>query len=58
MTYTTLLNSPPFLFADDTSCLAENKNLDALIAHVNSKLQKLVLWFKANKMAVNVNKTN
>jgi hypothetical protein len=47
-----------FLFADDTSCLAENKNLETLIAHVNSELQKLALWFKANKMAVNVNKTN
>ncbi len=26
--------------------------------YVNSKPQKLAVWFKANKMAVNVNKTN
>ncbi len=47
-----------FLFADDTSCLAECKNLHTLITYVNTELQKLAVWFKANKMAVNVNKTN
>jgi hypothetical protein len=47
-----------FLFADDTSCLAEHKNLHTLITYVNSELQKLAVWFKANRMAVNVSKTN
>jgi hypothetical protein len=47
-----------FLFANDTSCLAEHKNLHTLITYVNTELQKLAVWFKANKMAVNVNKTN
>ena len=46
-----------FLFADDTTCLAEHKNLDTLINKVNTELQKLATWFKANKMAVNVKKT-
>jgi len=47
-----------FLFADDTSCLAENNNLHDLISYVNGELNKLASWFKANRMAVNVSKTN
>jgi hypothetical protein len=47
-----------FLFADDTTCLAENPNLHDLISYVNTELNKLAVWFKANKMAVNVSKTN
>ncbi len=47
-----------FLFADDTTCLAENNNLSDLIDYVNSELNKLAVWFKANRMAVNVSKTN
>ncbi len=47
-----------FLFADDTSCLAEHNNLQTLITYVNAELQKLATLFKVNKMAVNVSKTN
>jgi hypothetical protein len=47
-----------FLFADDTTCLAKNSNLHDLISFVNTELNKLAIWFKANKMAVNVSKTN
>jgi ribonuclease P/MRP protein subunit RPP40 len=46
-----------YLFADDTTSLAEHKNLNELITFVNSELQKLAVWFEANKMAVNVKKT-
>ena len=46
-----------FLFADDTSCLAEHSNLKELINFVNIELQKLACWFKSNKMAVNISKT-
>ena len=46
-----------FLFADDTSCLAEHNNLNELIVFVNSELQKLANWFRSNKMAVNISKT-
>ncbi len=46
-----------YLFADDTTCLAEHKNLNDLINFINTELQKLAIWFKANKMAVNVKKT-
>jgi hypothetical protein len=47
-----------FLFADDTTCMAESNNLPDLINYVNRELNKLAVWFKANKMAVNVCKTN
>jgi hypothetical protein len=47
-----------FLFADDTSCMAESNNLPDLVNYVNRELNKLAVWFKANKLAVNVCKTN
>ena len=46
-----------FLFADDTSCTAEDSDLNRLIAHANTELQKLANWFRANRMAVNISKT-
>jgi hypothetical protein len=45
------------LFADDTQALASSKNLQQLIQHVNHEIKKLALWFRANKLAVNTNKT-
>ena len=46
-----------FLFADNTSCLAEHDNLNELITFVNTELKKLANWFRSNKMAVNIAKT-
>jgi hypothetical protein len=46
------------LFADNTAWPAENKNLHDLINNVNYKLNKLEVTLKANKMVVNVSKTN
>ncbi len=45
------------LFADDTTCLGKGKNLRELILYVNTELQKISNWFRANKMAVNAAKT-
>ena len=45
------------LFADDTACLASGTNLPDLINHVNTELNKIAIWFRANKMAVNADKT-
>jgi len=45
------------LFADDTACLASGASLPELFDFVNTELQKVALWFKSNKLAVNVNKT-
>ena len=46
-----------FLFADNTSGLAEGKNLKDLITFINVEIQKLANWFRSNKMAVNIPKT-
>jgi hypothetical protein len=45
------------LFADDTTSLAKGKNLNELVEYVNNELQKIALWYRANKMAVNTSKT-
>ncbi len=45
------------LFADDTTGLGKGKNLRDLTTYVNSELQKIANWFRANKMALNVAKT-
>jgi Reverse transcriptase (RNA-dependent DNA polymerase) len=46
-----------FLFADDSNALAQNHDLATLIDFVNTELQKLAIWFKANKLSVNAEKT-
>ena len=46
-----------YLFADDTAGLDSDLDLDRLINRVNSEINKLANWFRANKMAVNVGKT-
>jgi hypothetical protein len=45
------------LFADDTVCLSKGKKLNDLISYVNQELQKIAVWFRSNKMAVNTSKT-
>jgi hypothetical protein len=45
------------LFADDTTCLSKGKVLIDLIDYVNGELQKIAMWFRSNKMAVNTSKT-
>ena len=45
------------LFADDTTGLAKGKNIHDLVDFVNPELQKLAIWLKSNKLAVNASKT-
>ena len=45
------------LFADDTTFQVSGQNLDHLIDHANSELEKSRVWFKANKLTLNVKKT-
>jgi hypothetical protein len=45
------------LFADDTTCLSQGKNLNELLLYVENELQKIAVWFRSNKMAVNTSKT-
>ena len=46
------------LFADDTSFLISDPNLDSLVDGVNSQLSHLSNWFSTNRLSVNCNKTN
>ena len=46
------------LFADDTNLFLSNPSLEILIKTVNLELNKLATWFRANKLSLNVNKTN
>ena len=45
------------LFADDTAIVDSDTDLRILIGRVNIELQKIANWFRANKMAVNIDKT-
>jgi hypothetical protein len=45
------------MFADDTFCLESDTNLNNLISTVNSEINKMAVWFRANKLAVNIGKT-
>ena len=47
-----------FLFADDTNILYADKNLRSLELTVNQELCKLYDWLTANKLTLNVKKTN
>jgi hypothetical protein len=46
-----------FLFADDTTGLTSGSSLPQLIDKFNMEIQKLAMWFRANKMCVNTSKT-
>jgi hypothetical protein len=42
------------LFADDTNLLTADSDWDKLVENTNLELDKLSLWFKANKLSLNV----
>ena len=46
------------LFADDTNMFFSHYDLNTLMSTVNSELNKLALWFHANKLTINIKKTN
>ena len=48
----------PLLFADDINIFLSGKNPDNLIQVMNSELEKVVNWLNANKLSLNVQKTN
>jgi len=45
------------MFADDTFSAKSGSNLDLLVQHVNTEINKMAIWFHANKLAVNKSKT-
>ena len=50
-------HSQVHLFADDTNLLYTNKSLKKLNMHINHDLKLLVVWLRANKISLNVKKT-
>jgi hypothetical protein len=46
-----------FLFADDTTGLAKGSDIFSIGTFVNNELQKLGMWLRANKLAINTDKT-
>jgi len=53
-----LNNTKAILFADDTTIFAHDHNLTNLYSKINYDLESLYDWFKANKLSLNINKTN
>ena len=45
------------MFADNTFSAKSDNDLNQLIASVNIEINKMAIWFRANKLAVNKNKT-
>ena len=46
------------LFADDTTLFCSSKNLHELTAIVNNELGNIMQWLNANKLSLNIDKTN
>ena len=46
-----------FSFADDSTCLAKDRNLCVLKTYLETEIQKLTCWFRANKLALSMGKT-
>ena len=47
----------PVMFPDDTNLFLPGKDMNKLFNDVNVELQKLPIWFKANKLSVKFTKT-
>ena len=47
-----------YLFADDTSLTYANDNLRTLELTVNNELEKVSEWLNANKLTLNIKKSN
>ena len=47
----------PILFADDTNIFIHGKSLAETVAKINDEMDKLVYWLNANKLSLNVVKT-
>ena len=46
------------LFVDDTNLFMSHKDPNCLLDMLNLEMDKLSIWFKANKLSLNLNKTN
>ena len=48
----------PIMFANDADRFYSHQNIKSLFGMVNCELQKICDWFRANKLSLNVTKTN
>jgi hypothetical protein len=46
-----------FMFADDTFALSANHDINLLFSNLNNDINKMAIWFRANKLVVNKSKT-
>ena len=46
------------LFANDTNIFYSHKDQNYLMEIVNTELKKLSSWFQANKLSINIKKSN
>jgi hypothetical protein len=49
--------SEPYIFADDTALVYSDHSLKSIKKRINIDLKLLVHWLNANKIALNVSKT-
>jgi hypothetical protein len=47
----------PILFADDTNVFLTGNSIDGLTSAMNTELNKIVEWLKANRLSLNIGKT-
>jgi len=52
-----LLNASPRMFADDTNITLSARNLTDFKSDINPELSNLNCWLKANKLSLNIAKT-
>ena len=48
----------PILFADDTNLFCTGRNIDFLVNEINDEMSKVYSWVKANKLSMDIDKTN
>ena len=46
----------PVMIGDDTNLFLSNKDINKLFNDINIELQKISIWFKANKLSLNLTK--
>jgi hypothetical protein len=55
---TLYISSIPIIFAGDTIVIIYNKNMDDFCILPNKVLSQMSKWFSANKLTLNLDKTN
>ena len=48
----------PIHFADDTNLFATGYNLNDITSQINKDIDNVYAWVKANKLSLNIDKTN